>query len=719
MSGVRGPTSALTDFLREKNIHVPNTNRFRRRGEAAQAQGDIQAAVAAELQESLASGSSTGIASGSSEAIADNINAHLADAGSQARVASGSGSSSNAATASSPGSKRKATSVSSRMGKKSKAKKGLSMNFDEEEDDEEDFQATASDTATEDEEVAVPTGTRSQPAPLVDANKWQKIKQGLVEGISHKATTSGTVDHCPGCEKRFTITQYTVHTASGGLCHRCIPIYNAEMARGASDPRDRTSTKAETSTAGSGADSSMGSAVPAPRKRAPVKKKKAPAPQDRKVLPNLQAMCINIISEYIEDVEALGGIAQQSIDALSKSICKSRRLNGQTLQLFLEPDIETLSLYDCSKLDGNALSTIAVFSPRLHSINLQLCGQINNGALDAWSEKLDDLQNVELYGPFLVRVEAWHRFFERLGDRLQRFKIRESPRFDLSCVQHMVAHCPNLVELGLAQIGPLNGPALKPLHRLKKLTYLDISDPGVSAPGVPPESLKDDDVIELLAHIGSQLDTLNIGGNADLTDRVVLEGILPHCKHLRSLYLTNCNLIEGDALTILFDSFAARGLPALTKIDLGRCLLVNDAALVALADHSGDNLVDLNINSCNALSADALKYLVSPRVTAASTDDDEEGEETTDQAKQQPAPGHDQTGVVVCPSLQRLDVSFVRRVDDDVLTTLVSNCRSLKRISVFGDNKISDDLITTSTGTSMGAKVVGLERVPLIIKNVG
>lgn len=55
-----------------------------------------------------------------------------------------------------------------------------------------------------------------------------------------------------------------------------------------------------------------------------------------------------IISTYIEDVEALGGIGERNIDTLSKSISKNRRLNDQTLQLFLEPHIESLSLYDCS-----------------------------------------------------------------------------------------------------------------------------------------------------------------------------------------------------------------------------------------------------------------------------------------------------------------------------------------------------------------------------------
>ncbi len=87
--------------------------------------------------------------------------------------------------------------------------------------------------------------------------------------------------------------------------------------------------------------------------------------------------------------------------------------------------------------------------------------------------------------------EAWHRFFEAVGPRLESFKIRESPRFDLSCAEAMVKHCPNLRELGLAQIGPLDKTMLQPLESYgEQLTYLDVSDPGVSAPGIPPSRWK-------------------------------------------------------------------------------------------------------------------------------------------------------------------------------------------------------------------------------------
>lgn len=384
----------------------------------------------------------------------------------------------------------------------------------------------------------------------------------------------------------------------------------------------------------------------------------------------------------------MGGIGRQSIDALSKSISKNRRLTPQTVQLFLEPDITSLSLYDCSKLDNDSLASIATFSPRLQSINLQLCGQMGNVALDAWSIKMHDLHDVELYGPYLVRIEAWHRFFERIGQRLKTFKIRESPRFDLSCVQKMVEHCPNITELGLAQIGPLDGKALKPLYAYKDLRYLDVSDPGVSGPGIPAESLKDDDLIELLSHVGSSLEVLHVGGNVDLSDRFILEGVLRYCRNLRELNLSHCEKIEGDALTILFDVFSARGDAGLEKLVLRRCIQTSDEALHAVIAHSGHSLVQLDLNSCDKLSKDALKSLARAPETV-------EGEHGG------------------CPLLEKLDLGFVRATDDDTLTTVVDGTKKLQELKVFGDNKLTDMIASTPR-----CRIIGLEKQALIAKNV-
>lgn len=522
----------------------------------------------------------------------------------------------------------------------------------------------------------------------------------------------------PECTHSFL----SVQTASGGLCHKCGPLYNQALAAGpgpgpragpSSRGKGRASDAAVLASASGDISGVNGKKQPIPRKKRTIIER----PQDKKVLPTLQGMCINIISHYIEDVEALGGIGDRNIDNLSKSISKNRRLNPQTLQLFLEPETEALTLYDCSSLTSDSLKTIPVFCPRLHTINLQRCGQLDNAAFDTWSDKLQDLRRLELFGPYLVRAESWKRFFEASGGRLESLKLRETPRLDLGCIKSLVANCPDLTQLGLAQIGQLDGPCLDELQQLKSLTYLDVSDPGVSAPGIPPEGLKDDEVINLLAAIGSKLHYLNLSGNSDLTDRVLLEGILPHCHSLQELHLAFLDKISSDALKIVFDSFDARGLPRLTHVELRRCSQVEDDCLDALVQHSGPALQILSLNSCNKLTGDGTKTVVgedgAPLRVNGDRADNPVGVIT---GRSSPAPPLYQGLRSIanhCQDLKELDLAFVRSCGDGEIMSLVEGCPQLEKIKVYGCNRISDYVAGTTR-----CQVIGLERVPLIAKNV-
>ncbi len=351
------------------------------------------------------------------------------------------------------------------------------------------------------------------------------------------------------------------------------------------------------------------------------------------------------------------------------------------MKLFLAPSVKQLRLYDCSKLDSESLQLIPAYCPHAELINLQFCGQLDNDAIDKWASTLSEtLRAVELYGPYLVRKECWHRFFEKSAGTLRSFKIRETPRFDLSCAETLVKHCPNITELGLAQIGPLDGPALKPLHAYKELTYLDISDPGVSAPGVPPKSLQDEDVISLLEQVGGQLEHLNLSGNADLTDAVLSKGIRPHCPNVRVLRLAKLGELTGDGVENFFSEWKsgeqgpttapalARGL---VELDVQRVLHLHDAALRAIVGHSGKTLQHLNLNSDDALTESGLHKSLN--------------EDTT-------------------PNLRFLDVSFVRKVDDEVMQKVMA-ISTLRKVHVFGCNRVS--LAVKSTPA---LRVVGKER---------
>jgi DNA repair protein RAD7 len=47
---------------------------------------------------------------------------------------------------------------------------------------------------------------------------------------------------------------------------------------------------------------------------------------EEKHFPSLVSICINIVSQHINDVEALGGLATANMTGIAKAICKNRTL---------------------------------------------------------------------------------------------------------------------------------------------------------------------------------------------------------------------------------------------------------------------------------------------------------------------------------------------------------------------------------------------------------
>ncbi|PWY97194.1 RNI-like protein [Testicularia cyperi] len=654
MSNVRGPTSALTEFLRERGITARNTNRFRRRDADQEAELQASASSNSAADDAVASPQAQGRASSTStsrtptrrrlgrnsssmnfdeedeteeEPMAEPVAAMASASSSNAVVAGPSTSGRPQRTTSKRGAAQQPTAAEPKSKRSKSKKKGAG----DDSDGDEDYQDGGIPASDWNLDFALPQATSSR------ANH------------SYATRTPGSIAYCSVCKSKFTITQYTKTGDKGPLCHKCGPLYQANGAGGSGAGKDK----------------------PKPVKKKAIRRKHVIDGSQQKVL-SLQSCCIDIISQHIENVEALGHIGANNRDAISKSISKNRSLNPRTVQLFLSPEITTLSLYDCSKLDSESLQSVATFAPNLEHINLQLCGMLDNAVIDVWAQKLTKLRRIELYGPYLVRKEAWHRFFEAVGARLESFKIRESPRFDLSCAEMMVKHCPNVRELGLAQIGPLDKTMLQPLEAYgTQLTYLDVSDPGVSAPGVPPKSLGDPELIGLLKAVGENLTYLDLSKNVDLTDKVLEEAIEPHCQKLEQLRMIGCENIETVAMSRMFITWQQRGTAGLRRLHLDRMLKLDDQLMEPLLQHSGPELVELSLNSVDSITDRGLEVLSNARNL---------------------------------PMLESLDLSFVRAVDDEHLENICRNLPSLKKVFVFGCNRISDFL------RSDRVRIVGKEK---------
>lgn len=284
-------------------------------------------------------------------------------------------------------------------------------------------------------------------------------------------------------------------------------------------------------------------------------------------------------------------------------------------------------------LGPESYKALAKLCPRLESLNLQLCGQLNADAVLAWKQL--PLKRLELFGPFLVRKEGWIGLFDSAN--LEALRVTQSPRIDLETVEKLVDSCPTLTELGLSQMGKLDDSFLIPLAKLK-LRYLDLSSPS--------QSLSDGAVSALLEGLAPTLEHLDLSDNHDLSDDVL--PAIARCQRLRHLALRNVELSE-EGVVSFFESLQARGLES---IDFEKGHDLQGEALRALIAHSGSTITRLSILGWRDVDKESLAALAT------------------------------------CPLLEELNMGWCRQVTDFVLKDILDGCPKIKTIRVWGESSM-------------------------------
>lgn len=393
----------------------------------------------------------------------------------------------------------------------------------------------------------------------------------------------------------------------------------------------------------------------APRKKQLVVIKKDTLPKEH--LPSLQDLCIAVVAEYIDEVEALGVISEDSLEKLAKIISRNRKLNDRTSRLFMEPFRKSLSLYDCTNMTEVALENISQFCPRMEHLELIYCGHITSKVVKAYADRLHFLKSLQLSGAFLVSKEAWNHLFEKVGKRLETFSVRHTARFVKENMEALAKRCPNLKQLKLGHLAHMDSDWLSFIGTFKKLHTLEFAWSAAEHP------LKTEDVVDMLSKIGPQLVDLAIKGGHELDDKILSEGLLKHCPNLKKLNLEQCDQLTPGAMADFLKNWqSARG--GLTHLDISRCIEFDDEVLKAVLTHSGSTLRHLNLHSLEKLSPTALELLGGGDLT------DEDGKVV---GKVEPL-----------KELVWLDCGFVRSMDDFVLQKVITNCTSLRDIQVWG-----------------------------------
>ena len=456
-------------------------------------------------------------------------------------------------------------------------------------------------------------------------------------GFSHKSrSAAGKIDFCAKCNCRFTVTVYNKVDPDGDglLCSAC----------GSLDTPDK---------------------APKPKARPAAKKKRAKALLDGEtsLIPTLQDTCIKLIAKHIEEVEVLGDIGHVNMDKICQIISRNRSLTDDTVPLFFDASLKDVTLYDCAKISPQRLTMLAQMCPNLSSLHLHMCGQIGDENVTFYAKHLLNLKHVTFKGCFLVTIAGWISFFETMGSRLEGFEISSTSRFNIDCVKALIANCPNVQTLSLSKLTHLSDEMITELSALQNLTSLDISHSG--------EAVTDESVNSVLSTVGHRLERLDLSGLRELTDNVLISGLLLYCTHLQYLNLNDLDLLTDEAVCLFFHDWHGKN-PALVSLQIERCPKIKDAGLLSLLKHSGPNLRSLNINSLDEISHDAMLQL------ASGTDS-------------------------ILSQCKDLDISWIRAVDDTVVHRLLHNL-TLKTLRVWGNNRITE----CETGSCL---IIGRESV--------
>ncbi|KAF5386700.1 hypothetical protein D9615_002106 [Tricholomella constricta] len=462
-------------------------------------------------------------------------------------------------------------------------------------------------------------------------------------GIASPAKpTPGNFEDCAKCKKQFTVTRYTMAASPGPgfLCHQCATA--------------------------SGIDPFKKPAVPK-RKKAPADKRAVVNFEERR-FPTLASLCIQLITKHIDDVEALGDIGAMNMEAISKALSKNRGMTPQNAHLFYNVSNTTLTLYDATNLPSPALTTLIHLNPNLTSLRLDFCGHLDDTCFATLSSSLPALTSLELLGPFLVRPPAWIAFFAA-HPTLKAFKITQSPRFDLACMQALTAHCaPTLTALRLRELGKLDDAFLEAMHAFPHLEELDLGDPGEST------ACSGEALAALLGELAETLRVLDLSRHGLLSDEALRRG-LGSARRVEALLLMHVPLLTDEGVAAFFGEWENA---PLRRVEMSRNHALGSEALVALLRHSGKRLEVLGINGWGGVEEEALKMV-------------------------------GRLGV----ELRKLDVGWVREVDDFVVKSWIEGeaegegvvvdarggqkrimrgggCQRLCEVKVWGCNKITE-----------------------------
>ncbi|OAA41643.1 DNA repair protein Rad7, protein [Metarhizium rileyi] len=453
------------------------------------------------------------------------------------------------------------------------------------------------------------------------------------------ARLPGQIEHCAICQKRYTVTPYSVAGPDGGLlCAPCGRNFAKESlgAKPKKKPRKQTG--------GIGSRRSIQSRI-----------------LDGDVgTKSLATLCVQTLAKNVDKADSLGDLPEHLIDKIARLFSKRRLLRPETLSLFVQPTTETIHIYDGANLGEKDFVSIFQVAPHLRRFKARSAIQFKDEVMDYLLTRNIALESFYLHGANLLSEEKWHEFFIAKGQSVKEVQVYYTDKhFGDDTIATMATYCPNLQRLKIANNQKVTDKGVEALGNISSLQHV-----GLQLQNSPSSAA----ITAAVSKIGHNLRTLSLKIVA-AADDTVLHAIHQNCYSLTKLRITDSERMTDKGFADLFKDWRN---PPLQFLDLQKCRLtqtsssrVNEDGIglcsegfKALMAHSGQQIEDLNIHACRHITRQAFEEVFSETSTY--------------------------------PELKKLEISFCEEVTDFVLGCIFRACPNIKEVNVFGCMKVKD-----------------------------
>jgi DNA repair protein RAD7 len=497
----------------------------------------------------------------------------------------------------------------------------------------------------------------------VDSEDDDDIARAIFE--ERGAPAPGQMENCAMCDKRFTVTPYSVAGPEGGLlCAPCGRQVAKEQQQG------QTKKKARKPTAASGVG-----------RRRTIQSRILDGDVGTK---SLATLCVQTLAKNVDLADNLGDLPEHVIDKIARMFSKRRLMKPETLPLFSQPNTETLRIYDGANLHEQEFMSIFQVSPNLRHLKIRCGIQFKDEVMDYLLTRDISLESFYLHGANLLSEEKWQEFIKSKGQTLKALQVYYTDKhFGDGSVALLGEYCPNMTRLKVSNNQSLTNEGVKSIANISKLQHLGLHLHNKTTNAA---------YIHTLSHIGQGLQTFSLKIVPDLDD-TVLKAIHEHCRSLTKLCITDSENMTDKGFVDLFKDWA--NLPLL-DIDFQKCRQLDSTmprqnpdgiglcgeGFKALMAHSGQKLQYLNVHACRHISQEAFEEVFN---------------ENADY-----------------PELRELEISFCEEVTDFIVGSIFRACPNIREVNVFGCMKVREvrvprGVILVGVPNALGMMMEGID----------